>query len=127
MKRKGFRIIGLVMLGLFLFSGCASKEEKLASTLTEGTGQWTFVTNEGEGKLVFFEDGTSNALDGKKEYEAAYKINKEGTELKLSVVDSDAFTTIKNVVIESKTVIKGDLSKNGKSDSTPVKLVKQTE
>ena len=123
MKRIGFKIVGLLFLALFLFTGCSNKDKKLEATLTEGTGIWTFVTKEGEGKIIFFEDGMAKA-DDEGEVNATYEIKKDGTEIRMKIVDSDVYTTMENIEIESDKVIKVDLSKNGKAATEPCKLVK---
>lgn len=72
MKKTGFKIVGLLFLALLIFTGCGSKEKKLEATLTEGAGTWTFVTKAGEGKIVFFDDGTVK-VDDAGEVEATYE------------------------------------------------------
>lgn len=57
MKKYGVKIVGLMFLCVVILSGCGSKEEKLESILTKGTGSWAFVTKGGEGKIVFSKIG----------------------------------------------------------------------
>lgn len=123
MKKTVLKVGGLLFLALIIFSGCGSKDKELETTLTEGTGIWTFVTKAGEGKIVFFEDGTAK-VDDDGEVDATYTINEDGTEMKMTVVDSDAYTTMKSIEMESDKVIKGNISKNGKAETEPFKLVK---
>ncbi|MBO1139886.1 hypothetical protein FQS87_08250 [Enterococcus avium] len=123
MKKTVLKIGGLFFLALIVFAGCGSKEKELENTLTEGTGIWTFVTKAGEGKIVFFEDGTAK-VDDDGEVDATYKINEDGTEMKMKIVDSDVYTTMKSIEMESDKVIKGEISKNGKANTEPFKLVK---
>lgn len=40
------------------------------------------------------------------------------------VVDSDVYTTMMNIKSDGDQVIKGDISKNGNSETEPFKLVK---
>lgn len=112
-----------MFLGLLFLSGCGTKEDKLESTLTDGTGTWTFVTKAGEGKIIFFEDGTAK-VDDDGEVNAKYEINKDGSQMKLTIIDSDAYTTMKDIEFEGDQVIRGNISKNGKSETEPFKLVK---
>ena len=123
MKKNSVKIISLMFLCLAVLSGCGSNGKKLETILTEGTGSWTFITKAGEGKIVFFEDGSAK-VDDDGEVDANYKISKDGSEMKLTIVDSDSYTTMKNIDFDDEKVIKGDISKNGKSVTEPFKLVK---
>lgn len=123
MRKTSVKFIGLLLLALLIFSGCGSQGKKLETILTRGSGIWTYVTKKGEGKIVFFDDGTAK-VDDNGEVEASYEVNKEGTEIKMQIVDSDVYTTMKNMEMESDQVLKGQISKNGKSETEPFKLVK---
>lgn len=123
MKKYGIKIVGLIFLCVVALSGCGNKEEKLESILTNGTGRWVFVTKEGEGKIIFFEDGTAK-IDDDGEVNATYQVSKDGSEMKLAVVDSDVYTTMMNIKFDGDQIIKGDISKNGNSETESFKLVK---
>ncbi|MGJ3729808.1 hypothetical protein [Enterococcus faecium] len=124
MNKRIYRIVGLFFLLVIVFSGCGNKEKRLENILTSGDGTWNYIKNNGQGKLIFFDDGTVKVIDRRQEFDATYTINKEGTELKMNDKDSELYTEIKNIKIENDKTIKGDLSQSGQSEKIPVNLVK---
>ncbi|EMF0246337.1 hypothetical protein ACR6L2_002623 [Enterococcus hirae] len=124
MNKRIYRIVGLFFLLVIVFSGCGNKEKRLENILTSGDGTWNYIKNNGQGKLIFFDDGTVKVIDRRQEFDATYTINKEGTELKMNDKDSELYTEIKNIKIENDKTIKGDLSQSGQSETIPVNLVK---
>lgn len=77
----------------------------------------------GRRKNCLFEDRTVK-IDDDGEVNATYQISKDGSEMKMVVVDSDVYTTMMNIKSDGDQVIKGDISKNGNSETEPFKLVK---
>ncbi|EOW1885467.1 hypothetical protein ACNZ61_002658 [Enterococcus hirae] len=124
MNKRIYRIVGLFFLLVIVFSGCGNKEKRLENILTSGDGTWNYIKNNGQGKLIFFDDGTVKVIDRRQEFDATYTINKEGTELKMNDKDSELYTEIKNIKIENDKTIKGDLSQSGQSETILVNLVK---
>ncbi|EMF0102979.1 hypothetical protein O1E28_002961 [Enterococcus hirae] len=124
MNKRIYRIVGLFFLLVIVFSGCGNKEKRLENILTSSDGTWNYIKNNGQGKLIFFDDGTVKVIDRRHEFDATYTINKEGTELKMNDKDSELYTEIKNIKIENDKTIKGDLSQSGQSETIPVNLVK---
>ena len=95
MNKRIYRIVGLFFLLVIVFSGCGNKEKRLENILTSGDGTWNYIKNNGQGKLIFFDDGTVKVIDRRQEFDATYTINKEGTELKMNDKDSELYTVIK--------------------------------
>lgn len=124
MNKRIYRIVGLFFLLVIVFSGCGNKEKRLENILTSGDGTWNYIKNNGQGKLIFFDDGTVKVIDRRQEFDATYTINKEGTELKMNDKDSELYTEIKNIKIENDKTIKGDLYQSGQSETILVNLVK---
>lgn len=123
---KLLMFLGLT-ISIVLLGACGETKPNIRDILTDGSGKWQFVSEQGLVEMTFAGNGIAEFSDDNGKGQVTYEINERQTEIEFQFIQDIAAIksgTMKNVQIKNENRITGDYVEKGSKTSTPIELKK---